>query len=43
MAVGRGSSVEAKPLFGFDLNDNDALFKEKLELLLQIREKEYVN
>jgi len=41
--VGRGSSVEAYPLFGYDLNDYDDLFKEKLELLLQIREEEYVN
>src|SRR5690606_521108 len=43
LVVGRGSSVEAYPLFGYDLNDYDALFKEKLELLLQIREDEYVN
>jgi len=38
LVVGRGSSVEAYPLFGFDLNDYDALFMEKLELLLQIRD-----
>lgn len=43
MVVGRGSSVEAYPLFGFDLNDYDALFREKLVLLLQIRDKEFVN
>lgn len=42
LVVGRGSSVEAYPLFGFDLNDYDALFREKLGLLLQIREQEYV-
>ncbi|MBP4139060.1 Atu2307/SP_0267 family LLM class monooxygenase [Flavobacterium geliluteum] len=42
IVVGRGSSIEAYPLFGFDLNDYDALFKEKLELLLQIRDNEYV-
>lgn len=42
LVVGRGSSVEAYPLFGFDLNKYDALFKEKLDLLLQIREQEFV-
>lgn len=42
LVVGRGSSVEAFPLFGFKLEDYDALFKEKLELLLQVREKEFV-
>lgn len=43
MVVGRGSSVEAYPLFGFDLNDYDALFQEKLNLLLQVRDNEFVN
>jgi len=38
MVVGRGSSVEAFPLFGFNLNDYDALFAEKLGLLLELRE-----
>lgn len=42
LVVGRGSSIEAYPLFGFDLNDYDALFKEKLELLLQIRDQEFI-
>jgi len=42
MVVGRGSSVEAYPLFGFSLNDYDALFKEKLELLLKVRDLEFV-
>lgn len=42
MVVGRGSSVEAYPLFGFDLKDYDALFKEKLDLLLNIRDNEFV-
>lgn len=42
IVVGRGSSIEAYPLFGFNLNDYDALFKEKLELLLQIRDTEFV-
>ncbi|PST83822.1 LLM class flavin-dependent oxidoreductase [Pedobacter yulinensis] len=40
--AGRGSATEAFPLFGFDLNDYDALFKEKLKLLLQIRDEEFV-
>src|SRR5262249_43981623 len=31
MVVGRGSSIEAFPLFGYDLNDYDALFAEKLD------------
>ena len=43
LVVGRGSSVEAYPLFGFSLNDYDALFKEKLDLLLQIRDQEFVS
>ena len=43
MVVGRGSFIESFPLFGFNLNDYDALFAEKLELLLNIRENEVVN
>ncbi|HTF20878.1 MAG TPA: LLM class flavin-dependent oxidoreductase [Chryseolinea sp.] len=42
LVVGRGSSVEAYPLFGFSLNDYDALFHEKLGLLLRIRDNEFV-
>jgi len=42
LVVGRGSSIEAYPLFGFSLNDYDALFKEKLDLLLKIRDSEFV-
>lgn len=42
MVVGRGSSVEAFPLFGYSLEDYDALFKEKLDLLLNIRDQEFV-
>ncbi|WP_026631093.1 Atu2307/SP_0267 family LLM class monooxygenase [Dyadobacter alkalitolerans] len=42
MVVGRGSAVEAYPLFGYKMNDYDALFKEKLKLLLQIRDEEFV-
>jgi probable LLM family oxidoreductase len=41
LVVGRGSAIEAYPLFGFNLKDYDALFKEKLSLLLQIRDQEY--
>jgi probable LLM family oxidoreductase len=36
--AGRGSFVESFPLFGYDLDDYDELFAEKLELLLAIRE-----
>jgi probable LLM family oxidoreductase len=42
MVVGRGSSIEAFPLFGYDLKDYDALFAEKLDLLLTIRDDEHV-
>ncbi|MBC8151982.1 MAG: LLM class flavin-dependent oxidoreductase [Bacteroidetes bacterium] len=42
MVVGRGSSVEAFPLFGFDLDDYDELFAEKLGLLLEVRANERV-
>ena len=35
--VGRGSFIESYPLFGFALDDYDALFAEKLDLLLKIR------
>ena len=35
--VGRGSFIESFPLFGYDLNDYDELFSEKLDLLLKIR------
>lgn len=42
MIAGRGSFIESFPLFGYDLNDYDALFNEKLELLLQINREENV-
>ena len=42
MVVGRGSFVEAFPLFGYALEDYGALFTEKLELLLKIRADEHV-
>ena len=41
--VGRGSFIESFPLFGYDLNDYDVLFSEKLELLLKLREQEHVS
>src|SRR4030081_86888 len=43
MVVGRGSSIEAFPLFGLRLEDYDSLFAEKLELLLKIRDNEHVH
>ena len=43
MVVGRGSFIDAFPLFGYSLEDYDELFAEKLELLLKIRENLVVN
>lgn len=40
--AGRGSFIESFPLFGYDLNDYDELFDEKLDLLLKIRASEKV-
>lgn len=40
--VGRGSFIESYPLFGYDLNDYDVLFSEKLDLLLKLRAQEHV-
>ncbi len=40
--AGRGSFIESFPLFGYDLDDYDELFAEKLELLLTIRESTHV-
>ena len=40
--AGRGSFIESFPLFGYDLREYDALFAEKLELLLALRESEHV-
>src|SRR5205814_1527033 len=42
MVAGRGSFIEAFPLFGYKLEDYDELFAEKLDLLLKIRENEFV-
>lgn len=43
MVVGRGSFIEAFPLFGLRMDDYDTLFSEKLELLLNIRKNEHVH
>ncbi|HET7042750.1 MAG TPA: LLM class flavin-dependent oxidoreductase, partial [Gemmatimonadales bacterium] len=40
--AGRGSFIESFPLFGYDLNDYDTLFEEKLDLLLRLRREEIV-
>ena len=43
MVVGRGSFIDAFPLFGLRLEDYDSLFEEHLDLLLNIRENEHVH
>lgn len=43
MVVGRGSFIDAFPLFGLPLDAYDRLFEEKLDLLLKIRENEQVH
>ncbi|MEK5060075.1 LLM class flavin-dependent oxidoreductase [Paenibacillus shunpengii] len=40
--AGRGSFIESFPLFGYDLNDYDTLFDEKLDLLLKLTASEKV-
>jgi probable LLM family oxidoreductase len=40
--AGRGSFIESFPLFGYDLEDYDELFSEKLELLIKLNESEKV-
>jgi probable LLM family oxidoreductase len=40
--AGRGSFIESFPLFGYDLEDYDELYAEKLELLLKLREHVHV-
>src|SRR5881628_1070618 len=42
IVAGRGSFIEAFPLFGLELEDYDSLFAEKLDLLLKIRENTHV-
>jgi probable LLM family oxidoreductase len=41
--AGRGSFIESFPLFGYDLRDYDALFEEKLRLLLALRGSEQIS
>ncbi len=41
--AGRGSFIESFPLFGYDLQNYDALFDEKLRLLLKLSTKEVIN
>jgi probable LLM family oxidoreductase len=41
--AGRGSFIESFPLFGYELNEYEELFEEKLQLLLQLSEQEVVN
>jgi probable LLM family oxidoreductase len=43
IVAGRGSFIEAFPLFGLDVDDYDSLFAEKLDLLLKIRENVHVH
>src|ERR1043165_7915619 len=43
MVVGRGSFIDAFPLFGLNLDDYDSLFEEHLDLLLKIRANEEVH
>ncbi len=43
IVAGRGSFVEAFPLFGLDVEDYDSLFEEKLKLLLAIRKNTHVH
>ena len=40
--AGRGSFIESFPLFGYNLDDYNALFEEKLELLLELNKNESV-
>jgi probable LLM family oxidoreductase len=40
--AGRGSFIESFPLFGYDLEDYDSLFDEKLRMLLALRDEEVV-
>jgi probable LLM family oxidoreductase len=43
ITAGRGSFIESFPLFGYDLNDYDDLYDDKLRLLVQLRDKEKVS
>jgi probable LLM family oxidoreductase len=41
--AGRGSFTESFPLFGYDLEDYDELYAEKLELLVALRDSTHVS
>ena len=41
--AGRGSFIESFPLFGYELDDYDTLFAEKLQLLMHLNESERVD
>lgn len=41
--AGRGSFIESFPLFGYDLEDYDELFTEKLDLLIKLNQTEEIN
>lgn len=41
--AGRGSFIESYPLFGYDLQDYDELFTEKLDLLIQLNQRETIS
>jgi len=41
--AGRGSFIESFPLFGYDLDKYDALFTEKLEMLLKLNQAEIID
>src|SRR6218665_2542687 len=43
LMAGRGSFIESFPLFGYNLADYDALFDEKLNLLVKINEQETIS
>lgn len=42
LMAGRGSFIESYPLFGYNLNDYDALFEEKLDLLQKINQSAHI-
>lgn len=42
LVAGRGSFIESYPLYGYNLKDYDALFEEKLDLLLKINQSEHI-
>lgn len=43
MMAGRGSFIESFPLFGYNLQDYNELFEEKLNLLITLRDEEVIN